>query len=67
MKGEGKEGPGVNSGEEWKLPSMTFLLVGPEGCRLWEFQSNQCDPRNVNEYYAREICPAYDADSIYRI
>lgn len=29
MKGEGKEGPGVHSREEWKLPSMTFHLVGP--------------------------------------
>lgn len=28
MKGEGKEGPRVNSKDKWKFTSMAFFLVG---------------------------------------
>lgn len=37
MKGEGKEGPGVNSKEKWKFTSMAFFLVGPSAAGYVNF------------------------------
>jgi hypothetical protein len=65
VKGEGKEGPGVNSKEKWKFTSVAFFFGGPECSRLCELQPNQYEPRSTHEYYGRELNPAYNADNIY--